>query len=214
MLELSERFRSVWAHSAPETMDAKSDLAWQFLLTHYSESHRHYHNMDHISHCLLQLDEVAWQLEVPDAVELAIWFHDIIYQIGANDNELKSAEVFRSLAQPVMNQALIDAVCGLIMATTHINDIRDGDAAAMVDIDLSSFGLPWEEYLADSHNLRQEQKDTPDQQFYAGKLKFLKALTRRNAIFQTRYFREKLEQRARQNIARYVGNNCEVKLRA
>lgn len=204
MLELANRFRSTWERATRPAVDADSGPVWESLSAHYDEPHRHYHNFDHIRHCLGQLDEVSPALGFPDAIELAIWFHDIIYKIGAVDNEARSAELFRILAQPVMDEAVIDRVTGLIMATAHADVALNGDEAVMVDIDLSSFGLPWEEYLQDSNALREEQGHIPDAQFYAGKQRFLEHLAARESIFQTPYFREKLESRARANIARYL----------
>ena len=76
----------------------------------------------------------------------------------------------------------------------------------MVDIDLSGFGLPWDGYYADSMALREEAPDISDEQYYSGKLRFLDALVSWEAIFQTEYFRQRLEERARENIARFTAD--------
>lgn len=61
------------------------------IFNRYSEPYRHYHTMNHIWHCLNELSEVMYDLYCPVAVEAAIYFHDIIYNTHANDNESKSA---------------------------------------------------------------------------------------------------------------------------
>jgi predicted metal-dependent HD superfamily phosphohydrolase len=97
----------------------------------------------------------------------------------------------------------VDRVCELILATTHSEVASDTGVAFMLDIDLSSFGLPWPEYLADSQALKKEAAGIPDERFYRGKLRFLDGLLQRADIFQTGFFKERLEQRARDNIERY-----------
>lgn len=58
------------------------------LMELYSEENRAYHNLLHIDRMLSWLDESG---EASDAVELAIWFHDAIYDPQGSQNEAKSA---------------------------------------------------------------------------------------------------------------------------
>jgi predicted metal-dependent HD superfamily phosphohydrolase len=74
----------------------------------------------------------------------------------------------------------------------------------MVDIDLSSLGLPWPDFLRDSHALRQEQAPLSDGQFHRGRIRFLEALLARPAIFHTDLFRDRCEAAARRNLSRHV----------
>ena len=76
------------------------------------------------------------------------------------------------------------------------------DAGFMVDIDLSSFGLPWEQFLDDSNNVRDEYQHLSDTEFYRGQLQFLRHLLDRASFFATAYFREHHEARARANLKR------------
>lgn len=46
----------------------------------YSKPSRVYHTLPHIVHCFLEFDSVKHFLKNPEAVELAIWFHDIVYE--------------------------------------------------------------------------------------------------------------------------------------
>ena len=137
---------------------------------------------------------------------MAIWFHDVIYRYGAKDNETLSAQAFRDLAGPHMPAGFIDRVGEFIIATQHTGCARDSGEAFMVDIDLSGFGLPWEGYLADSNALREEAPDIGDSQYYAGKLRFLDGLLGWKSLYQTDYFRDRLEQKARENIKRYTAD--------
>ena len=105
---------------------------------------------------------------------MAIWFHDVIYHYGARDNEILSAAFFREVAGPQMPERFKDRVCEFIIATQHTGAAQDAAIAFVVDIDLSGFGLPWDAYLADSNALRLEADCIGEQQYYQGKLRFLK----------------------------------------
>ena len=60
---------------------------WPNLSRHYAEPHRHYHTLTHIFRCLRQLDAAKSLIEAPDAVEIAVWFHDVVHDPEACDNE-------------------------------------------------------------------------------------------------------------------------------
>ena len=199
--ELQERFFDLWQRCAGA--DAQPEPVWHTLQQRYQEPHRFYHTLAHLSHCLGELDAGNGQIEEADATEMAIWFHDIIYHYGAKDNEDMSAVTFREFAEPHMAADFIDRVCVLIDATKHTGKAPDTGAAFMVDIDLSGFGLPWEGYLADSDALRLEAPAISDEKYYQGKLRFLGGLQQWPCLFQTEYFRDRLESTAQTNISRY-----------
>ena len=76
----------------------------------------------------------------------------------------------------------------------------------MLDIDLSSFGLPWEDMLRDSIAVRQESPQLSDAEFFPGQRAFLESLVSRDTFYFTEFFRSRIEDRARSNIARYLQN--------
>lgn len=51
-----------------------------------------YHNWTHIQTMLADFDTMRHTVRDADAVELAIYFHDVIYVPGAQDNEVASAQ--------------------------------------------------------------------------------------------------------------------------
>lgn len=199
---LSERFFNLWQECA----GTNAGQVWQKLQQHYTEPHRHYHSLGHLTHCLTQLDVAKDQILELSATEMAIWFHDIIYHYGARDNEILSAAFFRNVAGPSMPAHFIDRVCEFIIATQHTGAAGDAAIAFVVDIDLSGFGLPWEGYLADSDALRLEASSVGDAQYYQGKLRFLGELQQWSSLFQSPFFRNRLETTAQSNIARYTAD--------
>ena len=66
--------------------------------TRYSEPQRHYHNPRHVDECLQEFDLVRAPAASPVALELAIWFHDAIYDTRRSDNEARSAAWARTTA--------------------------------------------------------------------------------------------------------------------
>lgn len=199
---LAERFCALWQGCAGQ--DAAQ--VWQSLRRHYQEPHRYYHTLAHLSHCLRELDIARDHVTEFSATEMAIWFHDIIYHYGARDNEILSVDFFRHLAAPTMQPLFIDRVSEFIIATQHTGAAQDASVAFVVDIDLSGFGLPWEDYLADSDALRHEAFGVSDEHYYQGKLRFLSELQRWPSLFQSPFFRNRLEFTAQCNIARYTEN--------
>ena len=192
------RFESLWSRR----IGADAGAVFDELDARYGEPHRHYHTAAHIEHCLREFDLAADRMDEPDAVEMALWFHDAIYDVPTQMNELRSAELFAARAHGRGSEHFRSRVRGLIMATAHREPPATLDESFIVDIDLSSFGLPWEEYLRDSRAVRAEFSRAADAEFYPKQRKFLESLVARPAFCFTAFFRDRHEARARRNIER------------
>jgi predicted metal-dependent HD superfamily phosphohydrolase len=173
---------------------------------YYSNPGRHYHTPKHIEHCLTQFDLASGELEDRDAVEIAIWFHDLIFEPNADDNELQSARRFVELANDSMTAEFKTRVYDLVMATAPPRMPKTTDQKFMLDIDLSSFGLPWDDMLRDSIAVRQESPQLSDADFFPGQRAFLESLVKREHFYFTEFFRSRIEETARSNINRYLKN--------
>lgn len=199
-----ERFRALWKRCAKGSRAGDGKAVFERLFDHYREAHRYYHTPDHIRHCLEQFDMARGEMLDPDAVELALWFHDVIYETPGNDNELRSAEWFMSVAGDDLRADLCQRVCAMIMVTVHPSEPSDGDEQIVVDIDLSSFALPWERMKRDSEAVRREMQHLSDREFYAGQIRFLDSLLNRAAFFGSAFFNRRSEAAARANVTRYL----------
>jgi len=157
--------------------------AWETLRSRYGEGHRHYHDLGHLAHCLEQLDLARDALDRPDAVEMAIWFHDIINEPDSRANEQLSAEYFRSKAQECMAPDFVQHVAELILVATHAQARGNNDQRFICDIDLASFGCPWECFMRDSDAVKAEFSGS-EEAYYRGKSAFLRRCSLDRASFK------------------------------
>jgi predicted metal-dependent HD superfamily phosphohydrolase len=200
---LRDRFSALWRACLATGASDDAEAVWSALDKRYSEPHRFYHDAQHIAYCLEQLDLAIGEVNNPAQLEMAIWFHDVVYDLGSQDNEARSTGFFRVAADGKMPRAFVDAVVGLILATQHNAVPRDLDQQFICDIDLASFGYPWTCYMRDSAAVKAEFQG-PDEEYRRGKKAFLNALLARPRIFVTDFFNALYEQRARDNIRRLL----------
>ena len=176
------------------------------LLAAYRQRHRHYHTAHHIQACLEQFDAVRGDAADPHAIELALWFHDAVYNPYRADNEQASADwatrFLRENDAPASLQARVQArVQALIMATRHEAVADDHDTAILIDIDLSILGASAEAYEAYRRAVRREYRWVPGPLFRRSRRSVLESFLRRERIFLTEHFHASREAAARRNIA-------------
>ena len=128
------RFCQLWQRCCRAGGGQDAEEVYDAVHQHYSEAGRHYHTPAHVEHCLRQFDLARERLDNADAVEMAVWFHDIIYStaVSSGDNERASAELFKSRAGESFEQAFTERVYRLIMVTTHSETPVDNDECFMV----------------------------------------------------------------------------------
>ena len=201
-----DSFRALWQRCLTDNRaDDRSDDLYHRLVRAYSQPHRVYHTLTHIQSCFDIFRDVVTEVKNPDALALAIWFHDAIYDMEACDNEQRSADWFLEESENIFPDALRELVYNHIMATLHCGkEIKHHDSRIMVDIDLFSFGKPWPEFLQDSRNVRAEKSDISDEEFYRKQCGFQKTLLDQPRFFQSDYFFARYESRARQNLTDFL----------
>ncbi len=200
----SERFSSLWRRCMVAGAEFDTARAFDELVRLYDGAHRFYHAKSHIEHCLTQMDAGAEAMGGNDAVEMALWYHDAIYDPRSSDNEQRSAELFKKRARAVVTADFCETVCRLIDVTTHKNLPVADDEKFVVDVDLSGFGMPWPAFNDDSTRVRREYSHLSDEQYVAGQRRFLQSLLDRKSVYSTDFYRERYETVARANIARQL----------
>ena len=195
----AERFSALWrrCHAGPEALDPGSVYAK--LAQRYAEPHRCYHTLGHIDDCLERLDRVRSLLPDADAVEVALWFHDAVFDADARDNERRSARYYLDHAAGATPR-FQRHVCSMILASNHAGLLCNADLGYMLDIDLAGFGHPWPAFRHTTDVVRAEYTHLSDAQFATGMSSFFGILMSRPSIFRTDTFRDACESTARANI--------------
>lgn len=170
------------------------------LMATYSQKHRHYHTVKHIEHCLRELDSARDLACEPAEVELALWFHDAVYETRASNNEERSADwACELLNRHGVDAARVDRVRMLILATRHEAPAITPDAQLLVDVDLSILGADEVTYAEFEKNVRQEYCWVPSILFRRKRAEILESFLARPRIYNTPPF-QRLEQPARRNL--------------
>ena len=125
------------------------------LAEHYDEPGRHYHNAKHIDECLAEFDHARELALSPVALEFAIWFHDIIYDPHATNNEEQSARFAVEFLQAFDNN-LAGMVSDLVLTTKTHRALSTPDAPLLIDIDLAILGQPPPRFAEYENGIRQE----------------------------------------------------------
>jgi predicted metal-dependent HD superfamily phosphohydrolase len=195
----AHRFRRCW-----NALQAQGDPAPVFakLQRAYDEPQRAYHDSRHLADCLKQFDCVRDQAIAPMQLEMALWYHDAIYDPRASDNEARSAAwAVRDLQTGRVLPARVATIDDLIMATKHDGPAETPDAALLVDIDLSILGRSREEFEHYDRAIRAEYAWVPEDEYRVGRSAVLERFLSRPTIYSTPWFRARYEVAARRNLA-------------
>jgi predicted metal-dependent HD superfamily phosphohydrolase len=175
------------------------------LVARYGERHRAYHDLRHVLACLELARTVRRELDAPAEVELALWYHDAVYEPRASDNEARSAE-WAAAELRSLPGATLAAISELILATRHAVAPVGHDARFVVDIDLAILGADREAFDAYEAAIRSEYRWVPAPLFRRERRAILRRLLDRPALYSTPHFRALLEERARANLARSLAD--------
>jgi predicted metal-dependent HD superfamily phosphohydrolase len=181
------------------------DCVWEELQARYSEPHRAYHTLQHLQECFGWFEQVRALTRQPGDIAFALFYHDAIYDTHASDNEAQSAKLAADvLSEYVRGDADAARVSSLIMATKHDAEPSDADACLLVDIDLSILGAEPARFDEYERQIRAEYAWVPAEQFRARRGQILQQLLARPTLYGMAFFRDRLEAKARQNLARSV----------
>ncbi len=168
-------------------------------ITKSYSNNRFYHNLDHIENLLESLSDFNLSAEDKTKLELAIWFHDIIYDPKETDNEFKAALEFEKFGLLLgMKNSLITEISELIIITKHTDKPNTHLEKIMCDVDLK--GLGTFEYLINATNVRKEFLYLSDEEWIDGRFEFLISMLNKKSIFHTSEYKELYEHKANINL--------------
>lgn len=173
------------------------------LVEAYSGPERHYHNLEHLSEMFRVASRLQDRAEEPTAIQLAIWFHDAVYDPRSKENEQRSA----TWAREAMNEfkipeVMIRHVEAMILATGKHLPSDDADTRILLDADLAILGADPRRYDRYAEDIRKEYAWVDDDTYRRGRSAVLEAFLAREAIYQTERMHEMGEEPARQNLQR------------
>jgi predicted metal-dependent HD superfamily phosphohydrolase len=181
----------------------------ELALGHYRQPHRFYHDAAHVQEMMALAR--ALQLDLSPAEELAVLWHDAVYVPGADKglNEKLSAKLMLATAANgpaffgTIDKSVLAAAERIILETTHAGE-PSADAARVIDLDLYRLGAPWSEFDRHGHAIEREFRvlHPSPEKFWAARANFYRAMLQRPHIFATPLFRERYEDRARDNLKR------------
>lgn len=168
----------------------------------YGETQRHYHTLQHLAECLRLAQEWAPAMAHPAEVQVALWFHDAVYEIPGRDNEGQSAQWAReALTAAGVHEHAIGRITQHIQATRHDGVAASQDAACVVDIDLAILGASPERFAQYEQQIRQEYRWVPDLVFQPKRREVLHGFLARPRIYTQPQAFDRFEARARANLA-------------
>ena len=185
------------------TAGTHTRLLGEELTGRYAEPHRRYHTLDHLDTVLDLVDELApLHADDPDAVRLAAWFHDAVYDPEGGDSEERSARLAqRMLADTELPLETVEEVARLVRLTrSHDPAEDDRNGQVLCDADLAILGADPADYAAYAAAVREEYFFVPDEFFRSGRAELLDRLLTLPTLFHTPEARARFEARARHNV--------------
>ena len=143
------------------------------IVSAYSQPHRAYHTLQHLAECFGYLDECLLEPVDRGSLELALWFHDAIYDTKASDNEDQSARWSR-LALSVLSPSDLNLIERLILVTKHDASPESEDEKLLLDIDLSILGSSQTRFAEYEAQVRYEYGWVPEDAYRLGRSKILR----------------------------------------
>jgi predicted metal-dependent HD superfamily phosphohydrolase len=197
-----KRWQQLCATSGVRDEDSRE---YRRVVAAYGEPGRYYHNLQHIGECLAEFDAVRALVKQPLLVEWALWFHDVVYDSKAGDNEERSAEAARHfLANGGMNPADVEVVTQLVIMTKHHNTGADVDPQIIVDVDLSILGREETRFFEYEDAIRKEYAWVEEGLFRKKRAEILERFLQRERLYATDFFRDKYEAQARRNLEKSI----------
>jgi predicted metal-dependent HD superfamily phosphohydrolase len=224
---VEQLLRAQWQAALGHTGGTSScaDDHLERLLARYREPQRHYHTVTHLAAVLATAEDLMGEVTVTDreAVRLALFFHDAVYDPRSDTNEADSAALARAvLSELEVPSNCVDAVAGLVMATRHLADApaagasdpatpsdaraatattaHEIDTSVVLDADLAILAAEPSRYEAYATGVRAEYAHVDDATWRTRRATVLRAFLERAAIYRTEPMRRQ-EHRARANLA-------------
>lgn len=176
--------------------------AFNLLVEAYSHRIRYYHTLKHIHHVLKTIDNLQAYTTNLALVQLAAWFHDVVYDTKAKNNEERSADyagnLLSSLGIPNSDIAIVNRL--IINTKYHQAAADDFDSQVLIDADLAILAANPAQYQEYALYIRHEYAWVSEAEYIIGRKQVLESFLQRQRIYLTTLMFEVGEKPARYNI--------------
>ncbi len=188
---------------------------YAYLIRAYTQAHRAYHTMQHLTECLshlrvaqAEMSKSAGSVQKIAEIALALWYHDAIYRPRRGDNEARSARWFRFRAsQFAIPTSGVERISAMILATQHgvASVPEDAQTQLMLDIDLAILAATPARFREYCTQIRCEYAFVPADIFAIKRAQVLREFLNQKKIYHSD-FGVSLEATARLNLTNEIAN--------
>jgi predicted metal-dependent HD superfamily phosphohydrolase len=188
-----------WAQLVGDSPTSRTE--WAAVIAAWSEPHRRYHDLSHLAAVLGLLDGLSAAADDADAVRLAAWYHDVVYDPRSADNEARSAGRARAgLRGLVPDERLAEVERLVLLTVDHDPAPDDANGAVLCDADLAVLASPPDAYAGYASAVRAEYGHLSDADFTAGRIAVLERLIALPALYRLPEDDERWTATARANL--------------
>jgi pantetheine-phosphate adenylyltransferase len=146
------------------------------ILAMWNESHRHYHNLNHLNDLISQINENKSNFTEKEYEKLMLTaiFHDVVYDPSSSTNEENSANFLMNCAVDKTNSDILDVKQMILDTKTHNSTTNLSESFNKYDMNIVERDfdqlLEWEKGISKEYSTYSKEK------YKEGRLKFLESL--------------------------------------
>jgi len=148
------------------------------LLDIWNESHRSFHNLDHLTDIIDQINESFESgdigVEKAEKLILTALFHDIVYEPTRQDNEERSAEFLINLCEDKQNPDILEIRDAILDTKTHRSSTPLSESFNRFDMRIVE--RDFDQLLKWEQGIHEEYSVYGNEMYKEGRLKFLESL--------------------------------------
>lgn len=157
-----------------EKWNIKCDI--NTVLVMWNESHRSYHNLNHLNDLISQINENKSKYSEKEYEKLILTalFHDIVYDPSSQTNEEDSAKFLMECVSDKTNKDILDVKQMILDTKTHNSTTNLSESFNNYDMNIVERDfdqlLEWEKGISEEYSIY------PKEEYKEGRLKFLESL--------------------------------------
>lgn len=172
----------------------------------------HYHTPIHVL-SLFQFYYDHFETPLNPEEELALWFHDSVYLPGSITNESDSVMFMHTvlglfISDPKEMDIITKAGVVILDTAKHLKGEIGLESELVLDLDLSSFAYSYEQFKEVGDMVRREFYTISDEDFLAGRRKFMQQMLEKGFIYRTKSMVQLFEQKAQENIEKFLAETA------